>query len=106
LALSRGVAFIRLQTATIYAVLGESGKARTILEEAEKNWKPDGVSSFWIAAAHACLKEKDAAFEWLERAFQEHAAFLVYLKAKLYLRQNLQGDPRFDALAKRIGIPD
>jgi serine/threonine protein kinase/tetratricopeptide (TPR) repeat protein len=106
LALSRGSAFVRLQTATIYAVLGESGKARTILEEAEKNWKPDGVSSFWIAAAHACLKEKDAAFEWLEKAFQEHAPFLVYLKAKLYLRQNLQDDPRFEALAQRIGIPD
>jgi non-specific serine/threonine protein kinase len=105
LALSRGVAFVRLQTATIYAVLGESGKVRSILEDAEKNWKPDGVSSFWIAAAHACLKEKDAAFEWLEKAFQEHAPFLVYLKAKLYLRQNLQDDPRFEALAKRIGIP-
>jgi serine/threonine protein kinase/Flp pilus assembly protein TadD len=106
LALSRGAVFVRLQTATIYAVLGEGGKVRAILEEAEKNWKPDGVSSFWIAAAHACLKEKDAAFEWLEKAFQEHAPFLVYLKAKLYLRQNLQGDPRYDALAKRIGIPD
>jgi hypothetical protein len=85
--------------------LGETGEAHRILEEVEKNWKPDGASSYWTAVAHACLKEKDAAFEWPGKAFQERASFLVYLKV---FRQfdNLRGDPRFDALVKRIGIPD
>ena len=105
-ALSRGATVVRLQTAAAYAVLGETGKARAILEENEKNWKPDGVSSYWIAVGHACLKEKDAAFEWLEKALQERAAFLVFLKAEVLLSDNLRDDPRFDALAKRIGIPD
>ena len=62
-------------------------------------------SSFGIAAVHACLGEKDAAFEWLERAFHERAAWLVFLKVAGFFA-TLHGDPRFDSLVKRIGIPD
>ena len=51
------------------------------------------------------LGEKDAAFAWLEKAFQEHPIYLVYLKVHP-LFDSLRGDPRFDALVKRIGIPD
>jgi serine/threonine protein kinase len=105
LALSRRATYFLLQTAVAYAMLRESGEARRILEEVERNWKPDGTSSFGIAAVHACLGEKDAAFEWLEKAFQERVGFLVFLKADLRF-DNLHDDPRFDALVKRIGIPD
>jgi hypothetical protein len=73
--------------------------------DAEKDWKPDGTSSCWIGAVHACLGEKDAAFEWLERAFNERASFMVFLKTHP-LFVDLHEDPRFDALVKRIGIPD
>jgi len=54
---------------------------------------------------HACLGEKDAAFEWLEKAFQQHAAFLAWNKYFISF-EGLRDDPRFDALVKRIGIPD
>ena len=42
---------------------------------------------------------------WLEKAFQEHATFLRYLKVHP-LFDGLRDDPRFDALVKRMGIPD
>jgi serine/threonine protein kinase/Flp pilus assembly protein TadD len=105
LALCGGGKFIRLETATIYADLGETGKAREILSEIEKNWKPDGMSSCWIAAVHASLRENDAAFEWLEKAVQERAAFMVFLVSLGQFR-NLHDDPRFAPLAKRVGISD
>jgi serine/threonine protein kinase/tetratricopeptide (TPR) repeat protein len=105
LALSRRATFFLLETAAVYAVLGETGKARRVLEEIEVNRKPDGTSSFGIAATHACLGEKDVAFEWLERAFHERAPFLIFLKVSQQF-DNLRGDPRFDDLVKRIGIPD
>jgi len=79
-----------------------SGMGRHLLE---KNWKPDGLSSVFLASIHAYRNEKDAAFEWLEKAFQERASFLMYLKIVRYF-DNLHGDPRFDDLVKRIGIPD
>jgi len=55
-------------------------------------------------------RKKDAylsrwAFEWLEKAFQERVAFLIFLKVPSYFG-SLHGDPRFDDLVKRIGIPD
>jgi serine/threonine protein kinase len=100
-----GTPFLRVATAATLALLGESEQARRILEEAKKSWKPDGATSFWIAAAHASLGEKDAAFEWLEKAFQEHASFLVTVKGNRYF-DLLLDDPRFDAMLKRIGIPD
>jgi hypothetical protein len=62
-------------------------------------------SSWWIAAVHARLGDKDAAFEWLERAFQESATFLIFLKFHP-LFDALYNDPRFDDLVKHIGIPD
>jgi non-specific serine/threonine protein kinase len=97
--------FSGLTWAQVYAVLGETQEARKILEEAERNWKPDGASSFWIAMTHAVLGNKEAAFEWLEKAFLERASFLYTLKISAAFN-SLRGDPRFDALVKRIGIPD
>jgi eukaryotic-like serine/threonine-protein kinase len=94
-----------LHVAVAYALAGEKDQARKLLEEVENNWRPDGASSFWIACVYACLGEKDAAFEWLEKAFQEHAAFLVWIKS-FWPFENLHGDPRFDSLVKRIGLPD
>jgi tetratricopeptide (TPR) repeat protein len=102
LALARSGTFHRLEIAAVLAQVSETAKARAILDEIEKNWKPDGVSSFWIAGVHVSLGEHDAAFEWLERAFQERAAFMVFLKINALFR-GLHGDPRFERLVKRIG---
>jgi len=106
LALSRRSTVFLLRKAALHAILGETREARGILEEVEKKWKPDGTSSVWIAAAYASLGEKDSAFEWLEKAFQEHVAFLILLLKIPSYFGSLHGDPRFDDLVKRIGIPD
>lgn len=105
LALNRRASFVILQAAAAYAMLGEAREARKLAEEFEKNWKPDGISAFWLASMHACLDDKEQAFEWLEKAYQEHTPFLCYLKV-MWTHERLHGDPRFDALVKRIGIPD
>jgi eukaryotic-like serine/threonine-protein kinase len=94
-----------LQVAVAYAKMGRTDDARKILDEVKNAWKPGSGVSVWIGGVYACMNEKDAAFEWLEKALQEHALFLVYLKFHRVF-DNLHGDPRFDALVKRIGIPD
>ena len=105
LAVGGRAAIVRLHAAATYAKAGKTEEARRILEDAETHWKPDGTSSCWIASVYACLGEKDAAFDWLERAFNERASFMVFLKTHP-LFVDLHGDPRFDDLVKRIGIPD
>ena len=105
LALSRGATDYLVNKATVYAILGEISESRKILEDAKKNWKPDGSSAANVALFHAAAGEKDAAFEWLERAAQERSPFLLFVKL-IPPFHSLRDDPRFDALVKRIGIPD
>ncbi|HXQ27316.1 MAG TPA: protein kinase [Candidatus Acidoferrales bacterium] len=105
LALGQRVTMDRMIAAGAYAKVGKIEEARRLVEETAKDWKPDGASTFWIAGVYARLGEKDAAYQWLEKAFQERAAFLMYLKVHPLFDQ-LHGEPRFDAMVKRVGIPD
>ena len=102
--LGRGVMSLQLPAAVTYPKAGKPGIARDLLDQAVKDWKPDGRSSFFIAAAEARLGEKDKAFEWLERAFEERAGLLIYLKIHPMFDE-LREDPRFEGLLSRIGIP-
>jgi len=102
--LGRGVMSLQLPAAVTYPKAGKPGIARDLLDQAVKDWKPDGRSSFFIAAAEARLGEKDKAFEWLERAFEERAGLLIYLKIHPMFDE-LREDPRFEVLLSRIGIP-
>jgi serine/threonine protein kinase/Tfp pilus assembly protein PilF len=95
----------RPHVAATYASVGKTMEARMMVEGAEHSRKPNDGSSLWIAAAFARLGEKDAAFEWLEKALRERPPFMLWLKIHPMF-ENLHGDPRFDDLVKRIGIPD
>jgi len=105
LALDRKTSLLVLQAAVAYGMVHEVGEARKLAKEIEKNWKPDGVSTFWLASVYACLDEIETAFQWLDKAYQEHTPFLCYLKI-MWTHGRLRDDPRFDALMKRVGIPE
>jgi len=49
------------------------------------------------------LGEKDAAFPWLERAYQEGNPDLIELNTEPLLDE-LRGEPRFTNLMRRIGF--
>ncbi len=49
------------------------------------------------------LGEKDRAFEWLEKAYEERSDLLVYLKVEPRL-DSLRGDPRFADLLRRMRL--
>jgi len=72
------------------------------MEEAEKAWTSGDGFALWIAAVHAPLWEKDAAFEWV---VQERSTLMAYLRMHHFFT-NLRGDPRFDSLVKRMGVSD
>jgi tetratricopeptide (TPR) repeat protein len=57
-----------------------------------------------IAGDYALLGEKDKAFEWLEKAFQENEAGVGFLKVDEHF-EALRSDPRFQDLLRRIGLP-
>ena len=58
-----------------------------------------------IATVYASLGDKDKAFEYLEKAYQERSSDLPYfLKADLRI-DNLRSDPRFQELMRRMNFP-
>jgi tetratricopeptide (TPR) repeat protein len=78
--------------------------ARYELEYLAELAKQKYVSPFEFARLHAKLNEKDEAFEWLEKAFRERSAQLIFIRVMDDFK-NLRSDPRFNDLVKRIGLP-
>ncbi|MCA1617586.1 MAG: hypothetical protein LC729_04130 [Acidobacteria bacterium] len=62
------------------------------------------VSAYSFAIVYARLGEKDQAFQWLEKGYQDHALELPILKVDP-LFDNLRSDPRFADLVRRVGLP-
>jgi hypothetical protein len=62
------------------------------------------VSAFSFAVIYLGLGEKDQAFAWLEKAYEERSFLLAYLKVDP-IWDPLRSDPRFADLVRRIGLP-
>ena len=89
--------------AFIYAVGGEEENARDIVADLEKRAREGSFSSLWFAPALAALGETDRAFDALARAREERDASLLYLTF-LPKCLGLHGHPRFDELARSLGL--
>jgi tetratricopeptide (TPR) repeat protein len=87
-----------------YAALGRRAEAEKILGELERQSQTGYVSPYMIAAIYAGLGNKDRAFEFLEKAYQERSSDLPYfIKADLRI-DNLRSDPRFQDLMRHVGL--
>ncbi len=87
----------------VYACAGRKNEALKIVVDLEEKVRKKEVSPFLPAVVYTGLNEKDKAFYWLERAYQERSNWLTLIKVGRRLK-NLHGDPRFDDLLKRIGF--
>jgi len=90
--------------ARAYALSGKTADAEKILHTLEELAKQRYVSSSDIAVICADLGEKDRAFWWLEKAYEERSNALIYLKLDPAF-DLLRSDQRFAALSARIGLP-
>lgn len=61
-------------------------------------------AGYQIAEAYAWRGEKDKAFEWLDRAYAQHDGGLTFIKADPLLA-SVQGDHRFAAFLRKMGLP-
>lgn len=87
-----------------YALAGRRSEAQQILAELDRLSKRRYVPPFSRAIIHMGLGEKDEAFSWLEKSYEERSWHLALLKV-LPLFDPLRSDPRFDDLLRRIGLP-
>jgi DNA-binding winged helix-turn-helix (wHTH) protein/TolB-like protein/tetratricopeptide (TPR) repeat protein len=84
-----------------YAVAGNAQRARKILDLLKKRSRRQYVPPYAIALIYAGLREKDEAFAWLEKAYNDRSASMALLKVDPALN-NLHSDARFTELTRRI----
>ena len=86
-----------------YAVSGRTVEALRILKELKELSTREYLSPYYLALISAGLDETDKAFEWLEKAYDERSAVMVFLKVDRRL-DKLRSDPRFTDLLRRVGF--
>ena len=87
-----------------YALSGERDKAQHALDELREVSKNRYITPYLIAVVYVGLGNKDQAFVWLDKAYQDRSFFLIWLKVEP-LFDPLRDDPRFQDLVRRVGLP-
>lgn len=90
--------------AVAHVAAGERAQAQAILHELQARAATSYVPAANLAAVHNALGDTDAALGQLERAYRHRDIRLVFLKVDARWN-SLRGEPRFRALAKRMGLP-
>ena len=95
---------VYLNNAIAYAWVGRRAEALEIFDEymAYKKERPP-VDALSICQLYALLGEKDEAFRWLDRVFEDHSFWAMWLKVDMSL-DSLRSDPRFGDYLKRAGF--
>jgi DNA-binding winged helix-turn-helix (wHTH) protein/TolB-like protein/Tfp pilus assembly protein PilF len=95
-----------------YAASGKTAEARQVLTdlhdlsesgESQKAESQRYVSPYTVAAIYTALGEKDQAFKWLERAYEERDVWLMNLKVDPVFAR-LRSDKRFQDLLTRARL--
>jgi tetratricopeptide (TPR) repeat protein len=91
--------------AAVWAVGGERAEAVEMVSTLQKMAQSQYVSPMDVALVHTALGDKDRAFQWLDRAFDDQAEMLLFLKRYPPFAA-LRGDPRFATLLHRVGVAE
>jgi hypothetical protein len=87
-----------------YALSGRREEAMPIPSQLDHEPKQNYVSPFYRALLEIGLGNREAALNWLEKAFDDRDEWMVYLR--IYPEfDSLHSDPRFQKLEQRIGFP-
>ena len=83
---------------------GPKGYWKRTLENYKESAKSDYVPPVLVAKSCVRVGDKECAFEWLERGFDERDDLMVNLKVEPVF-DGIRSDPRFQDLVRRVGIP-
>jgi len=86
-----------------YALAGRKAEAQKILTKMQAASKVHYVPPYFFGMIHAALDDKNQAFSWLEKAYNEHDPYLTRLKVDDAM-DPLRSDPRFAKMLHRMGL--
>jgi DNA-binding winged helix-turn-helix (wHTH) protein/TolB-like protein/tetratricopeptide (TPR) repeat protein len=84
-----------------FGMAGNVKEARRILEILKKRSRTQYVPAYAVALVYAGLREKDDAFEWLEKAYSDRSASMALMNVDPAL-DSLHSDARFEELVRRV----
>ncbi len=87
-----------------YSKAGWKAEALEVVDTLQSASSCRYVSPYAIAYLHCSLGDKDKAFQWLEKAYQERNSMLAFLKVDP-LFDPLRSDSRFQDLVRRMNFP-
>jgi serine/threonine-protein kinase len=96
-----------LMRAALAHTLGAAGKtseAVQILDDLTELTRQKYVAPYFFAGIHIGLGENERAIEYLEKSYEEHSHWLIYLHIDPSM-DGLRQDPRFQDLLRRVGLP-
>ena len=103
--LSGGSPLIRAALAHTYAISGRTNQANKVLNDLIALAKHKYVAPHFFAGIHIGLGDNERALEYLEKSFEEHSHWLIYLHIDPSM-DALRGSPRFQDLLRRVGLPE
>jgi TolB-like protein/DNA-binding winged helix-turn-helix (wHTH) protein/Tfp pilus assembly protein PilF len=99
--LSRGNPLCTSHLAYVYAVSGRRNEAIKTLDDLKNGSNHNGSNAADIALIYAGLNEKDQAFAWLQKAYEERFNPSILVRPAFDV---LRSDPRFQDLLRRLGL--
>jgi TolB-like protein/Flp pilus assembly protein TadD len=86
-----------------FGVMGKRVEAMAVLKELEDRYAKRATPAVFLASVCLGLGDKDQAFSWLEKDFQNHTGMLTFA-AFYHHFQVLRDDPRYLDLLRRMGL--
>jgi serine/threonine protein kinase/Tfp pilus assembly protein PilF len=89
----------------VYALAGQRDEAEAVLRQLKSLSDQRYVSPVDMAMLHVGLDNIDQAIEYLEKAYEEHADRMSWIKVHPVF-DPLRSDPRFQAILQRMNFPE
>jgi eukaryotic-like serine/threonine-protein kinase len=103
--LSGGSPLMRAALAHTYGKSGRTKEALERLDDLTELAKQKYVAPHFFAGICIGLGENDRAMEYLEKSYEEHSHWLIYLHIDPSM-DGLRSNPRFQDLLRRVGLPE
>jgi tetratricopeptide (TPR) repeat protein len=87
-----------------YLTSGRRGALKRLLNNLERVSRQRHVPPDVMAYLYESVGDKESAFVWLRKAYDEHNHEIVGLKTDL-MWDGLRSDPRFEDLVRHVGLP-
>lgn len=89
----------------VYGSQGREREALATLARLDSLSRREYVTAYAVALVYASLGQQDSAFAWLNSGLAERTHWMVWLRRDPRWAA-IRSDPRFEALASRLGLPE